>query len=402
MFNNTNTRINMSLFEQASLIVTPNAQKAGKLYSIKPGNGAGDLDVVRATTKTRTNSLGVIENVPINVPALDYTNGSCPSILVEPQRTNLLTNSDGNLATYTTNSNVSDAVIPINGFTNSIQFGDNSVSRVAYKRNFTPTIGVQYTLSVFVQMDDNSLPIIGLTNSTGDFSLIINGNTANINLLAQRVNDTNVYKCSASFVAITTNTQFGVAKFLTQSAKGFRITGIQLEAGSNATSYIPTLATAVTRNADVISKTGISDLIGQTEGTLFADFDISEIETNPSFLMVANLSNNNSNNRLGFARQPNGGIHIYVVTGGVSQFVFNTTQTIGLFRLAITYKANDYAIYLNGTSIYTNTSASVPISLSRFDLGNLLNTFVSKVRINKAILFKTRLSNAELQQLTTL
>ena len=51
----------MSLFEQASLIVTPNAQKAGKLYAIKPDSGAGDLDVVRATSATRVNEQGLIE-----------------------------------------------------------------------------------------------------------------------------------------------------------------------------------------------------------------------------------------------------------------------------------------------------------------------------------------------------
>jgi hypothetical protein len=219
----------IGLLNDASLVVTPNAYKASVLYGIVPNTALGDLDVVRATSATRVDANG----------------------LVEIPRTNLLTNSDGNLATYTTNSNVSNAIVPINGFTNSIQFGDNSVSRFAYKRTFTPTIGIQYVLSVFVQMDDDSLPIVGSTNSTGDFSLIINGNTANINVLAQRVNDTNVYRCSASFVAISTNTQFGVNKFVTQSVKGFKITGIQLETGVSATEYIPTIASIRTKFAGI-------------------------------------------------------------------------------------------------------------------------------------------------------
>jgi hypothetical protein len=54
------------------------------------------------------------------------------------------------------------------------------------------------------------------------------------------------------------------------------IYGAQLEAGAYATSYIPTLGAAVTRGLDACSKTGISSLIGQTEGTLF-------VETKPSF-----------------------------------------------------------------------------------------------------------------------
>jgi hypothetical protein len=63
--------------------------RQGTLYSIKPTSGLGDMTVVRATTATRVNSAGLIESVAINVPRLDYTDSTCPSLLVEPQRTNL-------------------------------------------------------------------------------------------------------------------------------------------------------------------------------------------------------------------------------------------------------------------------------------------------------------------------
>jgi hypothetical protein len=64
----------MSLFESASLVVTPNGTKASKLYAIKPTDGSGDLSVTRATTATRVNSSGLIESVANNVPRLDYSN----------------------------------------------------------------------------------------------------------------------------------------------------------------------------------------------------------------------------------------------------------------------------------------------------------------------------------------
>ena len=58
----------MSLLTDASLILTPNAVKEGKLYSIIPSNGNGDMTVVRATaTATRTNELGLIEPTPYNL-----------------------------------------------------------------------------------------------------------------------------------------------------------------------------------------------------------------------------------------------------------------------------------------------------------------------------------------------
>ena len=62
----------MSLLDKASLIVTPNAYKESKLYSVIPNTTLGDMDVVRATTATRVNSAGLIEVVPRNL--LTYSN----------------------------------------------------------------------------------------------------------------------------------------------------------------------------------------------------------------------------------------------------------------------------------------------------------------------------------------
>ncbi len=57
----------MSLLTQASLVVTPNGVKEGKLYSVIPSDGSGDMSVVRATTATRVNSSGLVELVPYNL-----------------------------------------------------------------------------------------------------------------------------------------------------------------------------------------------------------------------------------------------------------------------------------------------------------------------------------------------
>jgi hypothetical protein len=57
----------MSLFDQASILITPNAVKEGKLFSIKPTDGSGDLSVVRATTATEVDSNGLIQDVPYNL-----------------------------------------------------------------------------------------------------------------------------------------------------------------------------------------------------------------------------------------------------------------------------------------------------------------------------------------------
>ena len=137
----------MSLLTQASLVLTPNAVKTSKLYSIIPSNGNGDMTVVRATTATRVNSLGLIESVVANVPRLNYNSvGGCPSILVEPQRTNRLLNSDVVVTQSITTSGLQMAVsfygtgtITFSGTFVGSLVGTGANNRVSTV--FTPTTG---------------------------------------------------------------------------------------------------------------------------------------------------------------------------------------------------------------------------------------------------------------------
>jgi len=77
-----------------SIAMIPSGYKANKVYSVLPTDGSGDLNFARTTTATRVNQNGLIEEVAIGVPRLDYTNGGCPSLLLEPASTNLYLNSD--------------------------------------------------------------------------------------------------------------------------------------------------------------------------------------------------------------------------------------------------------------------------------------------------------------------
>jgi hypothetical protein len=75
----------------SSLLLVPSGYKSGVVYSQIPTNGDGDLTFTRASSATRVNSDGEIEVVGSGVPRLDYSQGSCPALLLEPQRTNILT-----------------------------------------------------------------------------------------------------------------------------------------------------------------------------------------------------------------------------------------------------------------------------------------------------------------------
>ena len=174
------------------------------------------------------------------------------------------------------------------------------------------------------------------------------------------------------------------------------------EAGSYPTSYIPTYGSSVvTRGADSCSKAGISSLIGQTEGTLFAEFEIKNLE-NLATRRLITLSNGNSNTRIVIYLNSLNKISIYIVDGGVAQWDYTGSILMeGTYKVAVGYAANDFVFYVNGSIESSDSLGSVPVT-NRMDIGNQLGSSFGEQPTKQALLFKTRLSNDELAALTTL
>jgi hypothetical protein len=152
---------------------------------------------------------------------------------------NLVTHSEGTVSQCSVALNVTNAGTSITGYAASVQFGDNSLARILYK-SYVPKSGATYTISVIVQMDDNSAPVVGLNNSSGDFCLVSSTRVTTGTPVVTSLGG-NVYRVSSSFVTPHTLSDWGVVKYTTQSSKGFRITGIQVNEGSVVQNYIRTL-----------------------------------------------------------------------------------------------------------------------------------------------------------------
>jgi hypothetical protein len=192
---------------------------------------------------------------------------------------------------------------------------------------------------------------------------------------------------------------------------GVFIWGAQLEVGSFASTYIPTTDTALTRNADVLTVTGASGVIGQEEGTLFAEVDwrVFAQAGSPVVNIVAlNVGADNTQNGifLGIERSSAGTnrVFCFVRVANVTQAqLFGSTITSGRYKIALAYKQDDFALYVNGVSIATDTSGTVPAT-SEIRMGTRFNgdAFVTNDTIYQTALFPTRLSNAELETLTTI
>jgi hypothetical protein len=148
--------------------------------------------------------------------------------------------------------------------------------------------------------------------------------------------------------------------------------------------------------ADACFKTGISSLIGQTEGVIFLDYDRNNSEGYADiFLSDGSYSN--------IAYWDNANKNFYFIVSGYSTKALNDSSIgIGRYKIAVAYKSGDYVLYVNGVQKATDTTTGVP-PMSQIGLSTEQTIPRGQGNpINQVALFKTRLTNAELQALTTL
>jgi hypothetical protein len=348
---------------------------------------AGDI----ATDYIATTSAAVSVGPVSGVPRLDYLNSTCPRLLLEPQRTNVATYSEqfDNAAWSKTKATVTanDTISP-DGYTNAdkIVFADGT-STIYQTYNLagataTRSVYIKGTAGQTISLDDvfASQPLITLTGQW------------------QRI----------TFTAAAPNGYgFGISTFGGATARTIWLWGAQAEVGAYATSYIPTLGTSVTRVADAASKTGISSLIGQTEGTIFAEinFDLGVTAFGDSRIQ---LSDGTTSNWI-FIGIPDGQssnlVRIYVNAPSGAMSAYSTNPLVnGVNKIAYGYKSGSFVLYINGVQAATSSTTLTMAACSRIDLQGAVPSAATAERTNykQVLLFKTRLTNAQLAELTTL
>jgi len=387
-----------------SLILVPARFKTGKLYTpVATTSGglvlgaSGDFNVTRATIATRVNASGLIESVASGIPRLDYyTSGGtagCPALLVEPSGTNLalhsrdLTNAVWSGTTVTTAKNA---------------VGADGVASGATRITATAASGtVLQALSHASQSRVFSAYIRRVTG-TGAIQLTTNGGTnwttVTISSLYTQV------ACAAQTVASGT-----VGIRLAVSGDVIEVDFTQGEVGPVATSPIETTTGSVTRNADVVTLSGaVSGCIGQTEGTIYVEADISAINIARSIFCVTRNSqfNDFADISVSGTNQISTGIRS---AGGTIHRVTNSSVVTGSVKIAFGYNSSGSVLAINGSIIGTNASGTPSttginvVHISNFPNsggGSGVDSFFNRIR--SAALYTTRLTNAELQSLTTL
>ena len=356
----------------------------------------------------------------LNIPRLDYSNGTCPSLLVEPQRTNLalqsssFDNADWNNSGLTITAN---QTISPSGVQDADLFDDGTASNTVHWmwQGQSLANSTTYTISFYAKYISRKNLVVNIYNgSTSQFvnydiqNGAIFGSTGDVTATIESVGN-GWYRCTYTRTMASSgspNYRIGLSddsgnQTYTGSNKQAYIWGAQLEAGSYSTSYIPTTSASVTRNADVISKTGISSLIGQTEGTLFAEIYADQAGSANNWFEIYDGT---SNNWIFLGKE---GIKMrgYIRASGTTYFD-NTTFTItdnAPMKVALAYKSGDYAFYINGTLIFSSSSSfTINNSISIVNFGFGLGTVGDSSAYKAAALWKTRLTNAQLATLTTI
>ncbi len=186
----------------------------------------------------------------------------------------------------------------------------------------------------------------------------------------------------------------------------FYLWGAQLEAGSFATSPIPTFGTALARSADSASMTGtnFSSWFNPSEGTFVVEAATSVPATASRlpFSVTDGTFNNAIYSQFTAAVQWNALIR----SGGAQTGAFtaqSVAATTSLSKQAVAYKLDDFALSTNGGAVATDLSGAIPVGVNRLQIGgdwsgtgNVLNGTIKSIRY-----YPTRLSNAHLQALST-
>jgi len=416
------------------------ASQGSKVFSVLPSSGVGDFDFSRGSAATRINSQGLIENVAsgqsrLDYPLIDGVVSGCPSVLLEPQRTNLLPYSEdfSNAAWGKYNTTLqSNQVISPDGTLNADILFETSDNNFHFIFDAISSLAnTEYNFSIFVKklnrryvgiqgfnsLNKGSIAFFDLDNGTLEYEFS-EGTGYSVSDAKIEKYPNGWYRLSANFTAPDTEIYMGLCladerwssgtaydnTYSGDITKGVYIFGAMLEQGSFPTSYIPNYGTAagVTRSAETANGAGDASTFNDSEGVLMVETSALANDLN---IEGISISDGSSSNRVVFFKwNLSNSIRARVTSSGVN--TLNQTITISdvttLNKIAIKYKLNDFAIWINGIKLFTDTSGSTPIGLNELNFNSDgIGGAPFRGNTKQIQYFQTALTDSELEQLTS-
>jgi len=367
------------------------------------------FDFSRGSSATVINKDGLIETVGSGEPRIDYKDNSKGAMLLEPSRSNLIAYSNKfdtywsllGLGTGSIPTIINNSIISPDGNQNATEVilnvgnGTTTSDRSSIEVPITVTQGSEYSISFYIKgKNDGDELMIGAIN--GGYELI----TLTTEWKRYTITQTAASSPRSVFIGI----RQGVFGTLNSNVE-FYLYGTQLEAGSYATSYIPTQGGVVTRLADECEQTPPSGVVGQTELTIFYQGIVERLGGNDGHAITLSQSADGagSSRVLLYRNSSNGNMYVYVqdtTTQFSTPLLANSNPQIN-DKYAIAIKDNDLVVYCNGVKVSENNSGTIPAT--QYLILNKWNNQINQQNKTKEVkLYNTRLSNSELQALTTI
>lgn len=381
------------------------------------------ITFTRNSIATYFDKFGVMQTAGVNQPRIDFdpVTGECKGLLIEEQRTNLLTYSqefdNANWSKSNTTVTANAALAP-----DGTPTADKIIpTTTANQHSIGQTIGsvapgTTHTLSVYAKAGEYKY--LSLTRYDGVYYMM-----AGFDLVAGTINPSSVGTCTmvpvgngwyrCTVTAMSTATASNVfqirgnpdASIVSATPgdgfSGIYIWGAQLEAGAFPTSYIPTTTAQVTRTIDsaVMTGTNFSSWYRQDEGTLYSEYSTGVPFTQETLARPFYTGDGSTSNELS----------IYSYIGRQGAFVKENTLTQAdnavqtspaaseFSKVAFAYRRNDFALCVGSRSVLTDSVGTIPpVSQARFgSIGGVLNGTIKRIAY-----YPKRLPNATLQAIT--
>ena len=355
------------------------------------------FNFTRASSGTTVNQSGLIETVGSGIPRIDFQGNTKGALLLEPSRTNVITYSEDYSQSAWIKNSTGTGTNPTLDFGYTSPDGSLNATKIIFN------IGAGSSAA------DLSLLKTAITTIDGVATIYLKGDTGgeDISFLAGNTRQNIILTNSWKRYTLSNASLFQLTLRLrgdqnTNNSCTIYVWGAQAEAGSYATSYIPTSGSAVTRVADVCSNGGNDQSISSEQGCFYFEGNVFKGDDTVNIISITDASVNNYI-YLNFQTNTNQEKVRYTVSGSTQiNYNFPSSETMyANSKYAISYKTNEIKVYRNGVEIITDTNAVMlsPNTLNKIQF-SFNNTNYFKGYIKDLKLYNTALTDNELAALT--
>ena len=384
------------------------------------------ISFTRASGATVIGPDSYIKYVGNNTPRFDYSStstGTCRGLLMEEQRTNLHTYSSAFATNWANNGNAimaRNSVVAPDGGPADVMTNTPNVGSYIYGNAVNLTSSTVYTRSMYGKgLGGNNLLIMegydsaANNNTTARFD-VSTGTVVYVGTgTGSIVNAGNGWwRCSWTFTSSTGTTDNSRVLYVggygtTPLTVPIAIWGSQLEQGTFATSYIPTMSATATRSVDLAVMNGqnLQSWFNMSQGTLYTEADSisSSPDATNTYRWVCSLSTGYGQ-KIGFFRMPSYGGFLPKIAddGYTSRFepLLGNISTSTVFKAALSYSSGKQYASLNYVSTNSGTSTLMPRVIDNLRIGNGDSPWCGHIR--KIAYYPEQLSNTATRALTAI